>query len=805
MQSGFDPYREWLDIPDATETPNHYRLLGLRLFEDDPKRISEAVASVSKMLSRRMSGPHRAEAERLINEVDLARGCLSNPAAKGQYDVLLRAELLNEPLVVKPKVTFVSEAPAGMPVPPGKPFAQPASQFKSGFEAAPAPTIPLPPGPPAGASGSSSQATPFAEPAMRVTVEQAAAPLMPPMATMSDAPAPLPPSAFAASTSPSAADDANDMLPPAALPTSYGTPPAAPPTTAIPAAYAIPMAGPVGVPPFAQPLQAQPIYPATPVATVAHGSIPAVPQAVPYTAQPLSYPSAIPAVAEPMMASPIMPSPLMAAPSGLEAPVVPAAPSSWRSRSSSSTALYVALPVIAVIVLLAVVLNNQRATHDTGGGQVTQNSVSAGPREMEQPELPRAGKTSNKSPSTRSSETSVARVEPRQPASMTVAPPLVEPAMPASIQPMPLTPKPEMPATSDPQNDEQVRRSLAEARQALSDKKFELAKVKIESARKSRGSAAVATEVARVDALAQYVEGFWKAVDEQIKGMVVGDQTMLRDKTVGVVEIDSEKLILRVDGENRTYARDDLPIGVAIGLAEAWFNRDDPASKIFLGSIHLAHPKGDRDKARQLWQEAAQQGKQKEVELVMPELEVLPPQVAAMPQDDSLNRKPKASELSAALAEVRQMFQADLDEAASAAAKASVAQKMFQRADQGGDAPAVRFALLSEAATLAAQGSDFDQVSAAIARQAELFTVDAIDARSDVLFEAAKVLEGAEPNESLARAALAAYDEAVLLEQFDQASKLVRIALSAARKSGNGELIKDCSAREKESRELNKK
>ena len=52
MQSGFDPYRAWLDIPDAAETPNHYRLLGLRLFEDDADRIVQAVAQIGQVLVR---------------------------------------------------------------------------------------------------------------------------------------------------------------------------------------------------------------------------------------------------------------------------------------------------------------------------------------------------------------------------------------------------------------------------------------------------------------------------------------------------------------------------------------------------------------------------------------------------------------------------------------------------------------------------------------------------------------------------------------------------------------------------------
>ena len=42
MTEQFDPYRKWLGIPDQTQHPHHYQLLGLALFEDDPDVIENA-------------------------------------------------------------------------------------------------------------------------------------------------------------------------------------------------------------------------------------------------------------------------------------------------------------------------------------------------------------------------------------------------------------------------------------------------------------------------------------------------------------------------------------------------------------------------------------------------------------------------------------------------------------------------------------------------------------------------------------------------------------------------------------------
>ncbi len=38
----FDPYHKWLGIPAAEQPVNHYRLLGLTLFESDPDVIDAA-------------------------------------------------------------------------------------------------------------------------------------------------------------------------------------------------------------------------------------------------------------------------------------------------------------------------------------------------------------------------------------------------------------------------------------------------------------------------------------------------------------------------------------------------------------------------------------------------------------------------------------------------------------------------------------------------------------------------------------------------------------------------------------------
>jgi hypothetical protein len=42
MEAGFDPYHQWLGISPKDQPANHYRLLGVELFEVDHEVIENA-------------------------------------------------------------------------------------------------------------------------------------------------------------------------------------------------------------------------------------------------------------------------------------------------------------------------------------------------------------------------------------------------------------------------------------------------------------------------------------------------------------------------------------------------------------------------------------------------------------------------------------------------------------------------------------------------------------------------------------------------------------------------------------------
>lgn len=93
MSADFDAYRKWLGIPPEDQPPNHYRLLGLGLFESDVDAISNAADRQMSHVRTFQSGPHSALSQKLLNELSAARVCLLNPTSKAEYDRGLQSRL----------------------------------------------------------------------------------------------------------------------------------------------------------------------------------------------------------------------------------------------------------------------------------------------------------------------------------------------------------------------------------------------------------------------------------------------------------------------------------------------------------------------------------------------------------------------------------------------------------------------------------------------------------------------------------------------------------------------------------------
>jgi serine/threonine protein kinase/anti-sigma factor RsiW len=116
--AAFDPYYQWLGIPPKDQPPNHYRLLGVERFEENPDVIASAAEQRTTYLRTFQLGKYSGLSQRLLNEVAKAKVCLLNPAQKAAYDARLKQQSL--PAQATP--------PSAPPAPP-PPKAPPKNQL----------------------------------------------------------------------------------------------------------------------------------------------------------------------------------------------------------------------------------------------------------------------------------------------------------------------------------------------------------------------------------------------------------------------------------------------------------------------------------------------------------------------------------------------------------------------------------------------------------------------------------------------------------------------------------------------------
>jgi hypothetical protein len=97
MADNFDPYHRWLGIPPDEQPPNHYRLLGLTLFEDNSDVIWDAAERQMAHVRTYQLGPHVELSQQILNELAAAKVCLFDPAKKTAYDARLRSRAEQTP------------------------------------------------------------------------------------------------------------------------------------------------------------------------------------------------------------------------------------------------------------------------------------------------------------------------------------------------------------------------------------------------------------------------------------------------------------------------------------------------------------------------------------------------------------------------------------------------------------------------------------------------------------------------------------------------------------------------------------
>jgi hypothetical protein len=141
---------------------------------------------------------------------------------------------------------------------------------------------------------------------------------------------------------------------------------------------------------------------------------------------------------------------------------------------------------------------------------------------------------------------------------------------------------------------------------------------------------------------------------------------------------------------------------------------------------------------------------------------------------------------------------------ADAAGKQALAIRLLQEAQDTFDDAAGKYVLLRDAREWAARGGDANTALQALDEMAQWYNVDALDLKVTTLAEVAKGVVDADASKALAQLTLGVIEDALAVDNYEVAGRLLPVAETAARKAKNVPLIVQVKARAKEREALEK-
>jgi hypothetical protein len=366
-----------------------------------------------------------------------------------------------------------------------------------------------------------------------------------------------------------------------------------------------------------------------------------------------------------------------------------------------------------------------------------------------------------------------------------------EPAPRPKPQPKPEPPpqpKPEpAPPAQTPEQKAAFEKAIVNARAAMGARNLPLAQQELKTAKTNVGTAEQNTKLARMEELYGYVEGFWKAVFESMKGLQATDTFPIDNTEIAIVEVDGEKLTIRAAGRNLSYTLETMPSGLALALAKHWFKAGQPANDIYLGAFHAVDPQGNLNEARRCWQAATRGGAS--AESLMPLLEVRTQ--APVTEQQPVPKKAALAKMKSAL---RRSMPDEFRMAKSLEQKLSLARQLLDAAAQNED-PIQRYTLYDEALHLAVAAGSVADINTALDGLIAGYQVDAWNLRADAFDDAADSANNPVVAKAMAKDMMEIVDRALEENQPAAAMKLCNALLSAAKKGKDLELVRQASER----------
>ena len=193
--------------------------------------------------------------------------------------------------------------------------------------------------------------------------------------------------------------------------------------------------------------------------------------------------------------------------------------------------------------------------------------------------------------------------------------PTPEPAPAPTPDPTPPTPVPTPAPIPEPApplvtKEEAIAlgKALSMARIALGEQNFEEADKQLAIAEPLAKLPEHQTRLARLKEVAGYVKQFRTAIEQSVADLEAGSTFKVGTSTmVVVVETFPDKIIIRSLGQNKTYPFPDLPVGLAVAIADMKLDTTAPENRVIKGAYLAVDKRGDSvafDKAKAFWEEA---------------------------------------------------------------------------------------------------------------------------------------------------------------------------------------------------------
>ena len=580
MSDAFNPYRAWLGVVSQSAPPTHYELLGLSPSRCDAQSVAEAFRRQMGRLNPHLSGEHAATAQRIAGELANARVVLLTPTTKRAYDSQLASQ------------------PRATPAAP--------SQAQTGAKTA---------------SASSQLSAASADDLLPPAVGPVA--VMPSMPSASAPPPNQPPPPTVAPATFPAAPGAAGYVQPGAYPQAVAQP--------LPGAAVMgqPMPGGYQAAPgltYGQPYapQGYAVQPAYAAQQAYAGQV--MPGQQPFPGQAVAaYPTAA--------VQPEAPAPLVSTGSS-SASVSRMA----RSKRSSAAPLVVGVLIVGALATGAVIYQMkpdlaQVAAGDGGGAPSNASRTAPDDSSIKPVAKRRAAAVKPPKIAPVKANSSKEKLFSDDPDPMPGDPAAMPAEMPEKSTPQPDAPaerKPEMskpeaktPAADSPaatpEEKAAVGEALATARRALAERNLTEAEDRLAQATLEATAPELLAEVDRVQLLARYVGDFWNAVRQHMAKLESATTITVDGEELSIIESTEQKIIFRVAGKRREYTFEKLPPKLAYWLADTWLDKSNPAAFMTLGAYQAVAPQGDRQLARQLFEQAAAAGL--DVKMLLAELD----------------------------------------------------------------------------------------------------------------------------------------------------------------------------------------